>query len=67
MTLEKNGSDSEKVWKMGKKWFFIHQIQKKKLCGINDVLPQLVCSMALIGMELLGTLEGYLSSATFNY
>ena len=51
---------------MGQKCFFIHQIQQKVFVWSCHVIPQFVCSMKLIGTELLGTLEGYLSSATFD-
>ena len=52
---------------MGQIFFFLSiKFNKKIMRGVSDVLPQFACSMALIGMELLGTLEGYLSSATFD-
>ena len=56
-----------KVWKMDQKYFFVCEIHQRLLWGLSDDLPQFACSMALIGMELLCTLEGYLSSPTCDY
>ena len=41
--------------------------KKASTYGFSDALPQLACSVALIGMKLLCTLEGYLFSPTFDY
>ena len=67
-TLEKKtGQTQRKFGKWVKHVFLIIKFNRKFLCGLSDVLPQFVCSMELIGMELLGPLEGYLASSTFNY
>ena len=64
---KKNEPLSEKVWKMGQKYFLYMKFTKKRLYSLSDVLPQFTCCMALIAMELLCTLERYLSSPTFDY
>ena len=64
---KKTGQTQRKFGKWVKNVFLFIKFNKKFLCGLSEVLPQFVCSMELIGMELLGTLEGYLSSSTFNY
>ena len=61
---KKNWADSEKVWKMGQKCFLFIKFNKELLCGLSDVLPHFVSSMALIGMELLGTLELLITKST---
>ena len=64
---KKTGHFQRKFGKWVKNIFLYMKFIKKFFWGLSDVLPQFACSVALIGMELLCTLEGYLSSPTCDY